>query len=144
MKTGAYGRLKPIAALVLVAGLAASTSSYAQGGTATATLSGRIVDDTGGILPGVTVTVTHAGTNRSRTVVSNEEGLYRFAGLAPGTYALKAELPGFAAFNRSPLTLNVGAAAAQDVTMRISAVQESVTVRARRRSWKARKPTSAP
>jgi hypothetical protein len=93
MKTGAYGRSIAITALILVVGLVASTSSYAQGGTSTATLSGRIVDDTGGRLPGVTVTVTHAATNRSRAVVSNEEGLYRFAGLAPGTYALKAELP---------------------------------------------------
>ena len=83
MKTGAYGRSIAIAALILVAGLAAPTPSFAQGGTSTATLSGRIVDDTGGMLPGVTVTVTHAGTNRSRVVVTNEEGLYRFAGLTP-------------------------------------------------------------
>src|SRR5206468_4947608 len=64
----------------------------------------------------------------SRTVVSNEAGLYRFAGLQPGTYSLKAELQGFAAFSRSQLTLNVGAALDLDVTMRISSVQESVTV----------------
>src|SRR5690242_6182855 len=101
---------------------------YAQGGTSTATLAGNIVDDSGGRLPGVTVTVTNTGTNQSRTAVSNESGLYRIAGLQPGTYSVKAELQGFAAFNRTQLTLNVGAAVDLDVTMRISAVQESVTV----------------
>lgn len=51
--------------------LLASTSAFAQGGTSTATLSGKIADDTGGRLPGVTVTVTNAATNQSRSVVSN-------------------------------------------------------------------------
>jgi hypothetical protein len=105
-----------------------SSPAFAQGGTSTASLSGKIADDTGGRLPGVTVTVTNAATNQSRTVVSSEDGLYRFAGLQPGTYSFKAEVQGFAAFNRAQLTLNVGAAIDQDVTMRISAVQESVTV----------------
>jgi hypothetical protein len=119
------GRALSIATLAI---LLASTGAFAQGGTSTATLSGKIVDQSGGRLPGVNVTVTNAATNQSRSVISNEEGLYRFAGLPPGTYSLKAELPGFASFNRSPLTLNVGAAIDQDVTMGISAVQESVTV----------------
>lgn len=115
-------------AAVFVVGLFCSTAVFAQGGTSTATLSGKVVDESGGRLPGVTVTVTHSGTNSSRSVVSNEEGLYRFAGLQPGTYSVTAELQGFAPYSRSQLTLNVGAAADQDVTMRISAVQESVTV----------------
>lgn len=127
MKIGSSRRLLIIGALALVASMVDATA-FAQGGTSTATLSGKIVDDTGGILPGVSVTVTNAGTNQSRTMVSNEDGLYRFAGLQPGGYTLKAELQGFAAYNRAQLTLNVGTAATQDVTMRISAVQESVTV----------------
>lgn len=113
--------------LAIVASLVPA-SVYAQGGTSTATLAGNIVDDSGGRLPGVTVTVTNTGTNQSRTAVSNESGLYRIAGLQPGLYSVKAELQGFAAFNRTQLTLNVGAAVDLDVTMRISAVQESVTV----------------
>ena len=71
-------------------------AAFGQGGTSTASLAGKIVDDTGARLPGVTVTVTHLGTNQSRTVISNEEGLYRFAGLQPGNYSFSAELQGFA------------------------------------------------
>jgi hypothetical protein len=113
---------------VLLPLLIAPSAAFAQGGTSTATLSGKVVDGTGARLPGVTVTITHATTNQSRTVVSNEEGLYRFAGLQPGTYSFRAEVQGFAPFNRSQLTLNVGAAVDRDVTMQISGVQESVTV----------------
>jgi outer membrane receptor protein involved in Fe transport len=112
---------------LLFFGVAAQRAS-AQGGTSTASLAGKIVDDTGARLPGVTVTVTHVATNQSRQVVSNEEGLYRFAGLQPGVYSFTAELQGFAAFRRPQLTLNVGAAVDQDVTLRISSVEESITV----------------
>ena len=42
-------------------------AAFGQGGTSTASLAGMIVDDTGARLPGVTVTVTHLGTNQSRT-----------------------------------------------------------------------------
>ena len=51
-----------------------SPPAWAQGGTSTATLSGKVVDQTGGRLPGVTITLTNLATNQSRSVVSNEEG----------------------------------------------------------------------
>ena len=99
-----------VSVTAILALLLTSTAAVAQGGTSTATLSGKVVDDTGGRLPRVTVTVTNAATNQSRTVFSNEEGLYRFAGLPPGAYSLRAEIQGFVPFTRSQLTLNVGAA----------------------------------
>jgi hypothetical protein len=114
--------------VLLLVTLWPSTPAFAQGGTSTASLAGKIVDATGARLPGVTVTVTNVGTSQSRTTNSNEEGLYRFAGLQPGTYTLTAELQGFMAFRREQLTLNVGAAADQDITLRVSSVEETITV----------------
>jgi len=73
----------------------------AQGGTSTASVSGKVTDATGGVMPGVSVTITSAATNQSRTVVTNDEGVYRFAGLSPGNYTVAAEIEGFAKF-RSP------------------------------------------
>jgi outer membrane receptor protein involved in Fe transport len=102
--------------------------AFGQGGTATATLSGRVADDTGGVLPGVTVTVTNLATNQARTVATNEEGRFTFAGLQPGRYSFSCELPGFSTFLRPELTLNVGSLATIDAVMRVSAVQETVTV----------------
>lgn len=115
-----------ILGVVCVLGVAQMASG--QGGTATATLSGRVADDTGGVLPGVTVTVTNLATNQARTVQTNDEGRYTFPGLQPGRYSLSCELPGFSTFVRPEITLNVGSLATIDAVMRVSAVQETVTV----------------
>ncbi len=111
-----------------IAVLAVVPPAYGQGGTATATLSGRVADDTEGVLPGATVTVTNLATNQVRTVVTNDEGRFTFAGLQPGRYSLTCEIQGFATFVRPEITLNVGSLATIDATMRVSTVQETVTV----------------
>lgn len=105
-----------------------SGTAWAQGGTATATMNGRVLDDTGGVLPGVTVTLTHLATNQTRMLVTNEEGRYTFPGLQPGRYSLTAELPGFTTQTRPELTLNVGAVATIDPVLRVSELQETITV----------------
>jgi protocatechuate 3,4-dioxygenase beta subunit len=114
----------------------------AQGGTSTASLSGKITDATGATLPGVTVTVTSLATNQQRTVVTNEDGIYRFAGLTPGSYSLTTDLEGFAKFAQSDIRLQVGAAADLNVTMRLSGVNESLTVTGE--AFRARKPICPP
>ena len=114
--------------LVGLLGVMAPSFVSAQGGTATASVSGRVTDATGGVLPGVAVTVTSLATNQQRTVVTNDQGMYRFAGLTPGKYSVSAELEGFTKFVQTDITLQVGAAADLNVTMRLSNVSESVTV----------------
>ena len=103
-------------------------SAAAQGGTSTASVSGKVSDATGGVLPGVTVTVTSLATNQSRTAVTNGEGIYRFAGLMPGRYSIAADLEGFSKFIQSDVSLQVGAAVDLNVTMRLSTVSETVTI----------------
>ena len=56
-----------------------------------ATLAGRVTDNSGGVVPGVTVTVTDSGTGRSQTSVTNENGQYRLGArqdYATGTMGL--------------------------------------------------------
>jgi len=60
----------------------------------TATINGRVTDQAGGVMPGVTVTVTNTGTGIPRTTVTNEQGLYSVPQLAPGRYNVRAELQG--------------------------------------------------
>src|SRR5450759_1300906 len=91
-------------------------------------ISGAIVDAQGGVLPGVTITLRNTETGATRTLATEADGKYRFAGLQPGRYELKTELSGFAPTDITDLTLNVGAELRRDITMSLSGVQESVTV----------------
>jgi Carboxypeptidase regulatory-like domain len=115
----------------LVVGLmsvATAAAAFAQGGSATATLSGKVTDGTGAVLPGVTVTLTNLTTNQSRVVVTSPDGIYRITGVPPSEYMLKAELEGFATFVLPKVTLNIGSAATVDATLSLSTIAENVTV----------------
>ena len=70
-----------------------SVNAFSQ--STNATLGGTIQDASRAFIPGVTVTATNTGTGVVASVVSNEAGVYQFASLQPGTYDIKAELPGF-------------------------------------------------
>ncbi|MGH9347099.1 MAG: TonB-dependent receptor [Vicinamibacterales bacterium] len=94
----------------------------------TGNISGLVIDQTGGALPGVTVTVVNLATGRERVVVTNETGLYRVAGLQPSRYSVKAELQGFATVTRPEITVNVGATVDVHLTLGVEALQETVTV----------------
>jgi len=59
-------------------------------------LRGTAYDPNGAVIPGATVKVVNIGTNESRATVSNEVGEYTISSLAPGSYRLEVEAPGFA------------------------------------------------
>src|SRR5437868_5014565 len=68
---------------------------HASAQTSNATLGGTVSDASGAFIPGVMITATNTATGIVTTVLSNEAGAYQFASLQPGTYDIKAELPGF-------------------------------------------------
>jgi hypothetical protein len=103
-----------------------ATSSVAQ--TSLGGLRGFVHDAQGGALPGVTVTATAPEAIRPTVVVTNEEGYYRLINLPPGTYKIHAELTGFAPFAREGVLVRAGATFALDITLGLSAIQETVTV----------------
>jgi Carboxypeptidase regulatory-like domain/TonB-dependent Receptor Plug Domain len=83
--------------------LAGAVNAFAQG--ATGTLTGTVVDGTGGALPGATVNATEANTGTVRTVVTDENGLFRMAALNPGRYSLTVELSSFRALSVADINL---------------------------------------
>jgi len=89
---------------------------------------GRVVDESGAALPGVTVVVTHTGSGVFRQVVSNGDGSYFLTGIVPGPYRITAELSGFRKYERSDLLLTVGNTATLDITLAVGALEENVTV----------------
>jgi hypothetical protein len=91
-------------------------------------IAGDVTDNNGGALPGITVTVTNAATNASRTATTNGAGHYEIQLLPPGTYHVTTELSGFQPV-KGTVHVNVGTTATFDVRMR-AAVSETLTVSA--------------
>ena len=92
------------------------------------TISGRVLDEQGGAMPGVNVTVTNVDTNVSTTVMTNSTGFYQAPLLLPGNYRVTAELQGFKTSVRSGIILSVAQQSTVDLTLGVGAVSETVTV----------------
>jgi len=95
---------------------------------ATATLSGTIRDESGALLPGVSVKLTQVDTGIDRTVVTDEKARYYAPNLPLGAYQVRAELSGFKTEVRSGITLTVGRQAVVDFELKIGNLSEEVTV----------------
>ncbi|MGH9837752.1 MAG: TonB-dependent receptor domain-containing protein [Blastocatellia bacterium] len=117
---------RPLAALLLLPILLSHISAQSF----TATLTGRIKDEAGAVMPGVVVTLTHTGTNRSFAGQSNEDGFYLVTNLPVGEYQLTVGHPGFKKFVQSGITLEVDQAARLDVKLEVGAVTEAVQITA--------------
>lgn len=94
----------------------------------TASLSGRIVDESNAPMPGVTVLVRQEETGLQRSAISGQDGRYTFAVLPPGAYEIRAEVSGFKPLVRRGVTLTIGQAAVADLTMAIGVITETVTI----------------
>ncbi len=114
------------ALLLLVLALCPVLPALAQ--TTSGVISGVAADAQGGVLPGVTVTVRNADIGAVRSTVTEADGRFRVAGLAPGRYDLKAELEGFAPVEVKDMALTVGLEITRNFTMALRGVEESVTV----------------
>jgi hypothetical protein len=111
-----------------VLAFAVAPSVWAQ--TTTGVIRGVVTDDSGGVLPGVTVTLKGPATAGTPTTTTNEAGIYRFPNLAPGVYQITAELTGFSTNTQTGIQVALGGTTEVGVQLKISTQQESVTVTA--------------
>ena len=113
--------------LCVVVGVVLSVApAFGQG--AVAEVNGSVVDQTGSVLPGATVTVLEESTGLVRTGVTNENGRFIMAALTPGRYTVKAELPGFQTQTQTGLAIAVGQAITLNFSLQIGTLQDQVTV----------------
>ncbi len=91
---------------------------------------GKVTDESGGVLPGVTVTGTNKDTNVAGTTVTNETGGYSLLYLAPGTYQVTAELQGFRKVVRDNVEVRLGDRLALDFKLEVGRMEETITVTA--------------
>lgn len=91
-------------------------------------LRGSVTDPSGAAIPNATVHLINPATHADRTATTDAHGIYTFQEVAPGTYRLLVEAPGFEKYVQDDLRLQSGAPATLDVKMKIGEVQANVTV----------------
>jgi hypothetical protein len=114
-----------LATVIIAATFGGTCPAAAQ--TSFATLRGKVADEQGAVLPGVTVTVRQTETNTTRTGVTNQAGQYYLPSLPAGTYEVTVELQGFTTTKRI-LPLRVGQETTDDFTLRVGGVAERIDV----------------
>ena len=117
-------RLKVILGVVLLI----ATASLAVAQITSATISGTIKDETGGVLPGVDVVVNNLDTGLTRSVVTDSNGYFTVPGLAPGRYEARASLQGFRTGVQTGIALAVAQQAGLNLVLTVGATAESITV----------------
>ncbi|HSR67809.1 MAG TPA: carboxypeptidase-like regulatory domain-containing protein [Acidobacteriota bacterium] len=120
-------RFLPLIGLLAV-GVCLITSAWAQ--TSFTRLSGTVRDQTGGIIPGVTVTLTRVDTGAQHKTFTNDAGSYTFGTILPGVYELTAEMDGFRTILIHDLRLVIQTNHRQDIVLEPGAISEEVTVTA--------------
>src|SRR5436190_495180 len=120
--------MKRTAILVLIL-LMLPVVAFAQARLTGSDLGGTVRDDSGGVLPGVTVTATNTATNQARSAVSDSSGNYYIAALSSGVYNIVAELSGFAPQTHNAVRLQIGQRVNLDFAMR-PGTTESIVVTA--------------
>ena len=117
-------RLRVIVAVILLV----ITASFAAAQITSATISGTIKDETGGVLPGVDVVVTNVETGLMRSVVTDANGYFTLPGLPPGKYETRATLQGFRTGVQNGIALAVAQQAGLNMVLKVGTTEETITV----------------
>jgi len=91
-------------------------------------ISGTVTDNTGAVLPGVTVTASSPALIQPQVQVTNSDGTYRMIALPPGVYTLVFELPGFQTLRREGIRVVINQTLPVDAQLQVATLQETVTV----------------
>lgn len=119
--TGVLARGILVAVLLLIG---CATAAAQQ----TTALCGTVTDESGAVIPGAQVSASLVGSGQKTENVADEQGVFRFAGLTPGAYVVKASAPGFAP---SQQTVTVGTqAVSMAVVLNVGQTDQTVTVSA--------------
>ncbi len=91
-------------------------------------INGTVTDNTGAVLPGVTVTASSPALIQPQVQVTGGDGSYRFLALPPGVYSIDFELTGFNTVKRADVRVVINQTLSVDMQMQVATLQETVTV----------------
>ena len=115
-----------IVAIFLWASVVPAAAQVATSGTVT----GTVVDKTGAVVPGATVTLTDTATKATRTAVTNGSGLYNVTNLDPGTYDITVAKAGFRNYKVGAQPVKIGLPTTVNATLEVGSASQTVEVAA--------------
>ena len=104
-------------------------SGFALAQAPTGTIEGTATDESGAVMPGVTITLVQKGTGATRTEQTRPDGTYSFAALQAGEYEVRGEHAGFRTLVR-PATVETGETTTVNLNMQVGATKDVVTIEA--------------
>jgi hypothetical protein len=104
------------------------TTVKAQISNVSASLEGTISDSAGAVISGAQVRLRNTGNNQTRTITTDDQGLFRANELPVGTYEIRVDQPGFAPYLHAGVTLSVGQSLRFSIELVPAALAEAVTV----------------
>src|SRR5262250_2364420 len=116
--------------LALVALLAAPIIARAQTQITTGVIQGTVLDESSAVVAGASVEVKNTDTNLTKTLTTDSDGRFVFLQLPSGRYTLTVSKQGYATLAQENLSLTVGQEINLNLNMKVSAVQERVTITA--------------
>lgn len=125
MRRIVFGLFRSIAVTSLVLAFAVIVSAQFRAG-----VQGVVSDANGAAVPGANVTLTNKATNQSQSVVTTNDGFYRFSALSPGIYSVSVEKENFSKTVVDEVKVDAEAIRGQDVVLQAGAITEVVTVEA--------------
>lgn len=121
--------LRFMRSILLVAGVAALLLPHlAFSQQAAANINGTVVDSTGAVVQGATISLTNVGTNVVRETITNASGNYGYVDVLPGAYTLKVSKTGFNTVSQPQFTMYVNQTATYNFTLSVGSTQQTVTV----------------
>ncbi len=117
-----------IRAAAIVISLLFSAFAGGQVSRTTGTVQGSVVDQTGNAVVGASIQLTNPATKQTRAAATDSMGTFLFAGVAVGTYQLRAESPGFAAYQNHAVEVSLGSVTSVAIRLVPATVEQQVTV----------------
>jgi hypothetical protein len=117
-----------IGSVALVAALVLSSTLSTGAQELRGRITGVVSDNTGAVLPGVTVTVAGPALIQTQTTVTTSDGSYRYPALPPGVYTVTFELAGFQTIKREDIRLGLNQTLSVDAQLQLSSLQETITI----------------
>lgn len=119
-----------LSVMLLLFSLALVSTALAQSQSTTGAIQGTVSDPAGAVIAGATVAVNNLDNNSTKNLTTDDGGRFVFLQLQPGRYTLTVSKPGYSTLEQQNIDLTVGQTMNLNLNLKVSAVQERITITA--------------